>query len=179
MRLRDFGTTGLKVSAVGLGCNNFGARLDRAATAAVVHAALDAGVTLFDTADIYGNRGASETLLGEALGTRRKNVVLVTKFGLPMDDSGRRQGGSRRYVLAAAEASLRRLNTDWIDVYYYHRPDPKTPIEETLGALHELVRAGKVRHIGCSNFLPAQIDAAQEAARQKALPAFVTAHQPE
>jgi aryl-alcohol dehydrogenase-like predicted oxidoreductase len=175
MRLRDFGTTTLKVSAVGLGCNNFGMRLDRAATAAVVHAALDAGITLFDTADIYGNRGASETLLGEALGARRKDIVLVTKFGLPMDDSGRRQGGSRRYVLAAAEASLHRLNTDWIDVYYYHRPDPTTPIEETLGALDELVRAGKVRHIGCSNFSPAQIDAALEAARAKSLPAFVTA----
>jgi aryl-alcohol dehydrogenase-like predicted oxidoreductase len=175
MRLRDFGTTALKVSAVGLGCNNFGMRLDRAATAAVVHAALDAGITLFDTADIYGNRGSSETLLGEALGARRKDIVLVTKFGLPMDDGGRRQGGSRRYVLEAAEASLRRLATDWIDVYYYHRPDPRTPIEETVGALDELKRAGKVRHIGCSNFSPAQIDAAQEAARQKALPAFVTA----
>jgi aryl-alcohol dehydrogenase-like predicted oxidoreductase len=175
MRLRDFGTTALRVSAVGLGCNNFGIRLDRAATAAVVHAALDAGITLFDTADIYGNRGASETLIGQALGARRKDIVLVTKFGLPMDDGGRRQGGSRRYVREAAEASLLRLNTDWIDVYYYHRPDPKTPIEETLGALYELVRAGKVRHIGCSNFSPVQIDAAQEAARQKALPAFVTA----
>jgi aryl-alcohol dehydrogenase-like predicted oxidoreductase len=175
MRLRNFGNTALKVSAVGLGCNNFGARLDRAATAAVVHAALDAGITLFDTADIYGDRGGSETLLGEALGARRKDIVLVTKFGLPMDDSGRRQGGARGYVLAAAEASLRRLNTDWIDVYYYHRPDTGTPFEETLGALDELVRAGKVRHIGCSNFSPAQIDAAQEVARQKSLPAFVTA----
>ena len=149
MQLRSFGTTNLRVSAVGLGCNNFAIRLDRAATRAVVHAALDAGVTLFDTADIYGNRGASESLLGEALGARRKDIVLVTKFGLPMDDGGRRQGGSRRYVLEAAEASLRRLATDWIDVYYYHRPDPKTPIEETLRALDELVRAGKVRHIGC------------------------------
>src|SRR5690349_16095665 len=118
MLLRNFGTTGLRVSAVGLGCNNFGTRLDSAATTAVVHAALDAGVTLFDTADIYGNRGGSETLLGAALGARRKDVVLVTKFGLPMDDDDRRQGGSRRYVLEAAEASLRRLNTDWIDVYY-------------------------------------------------------------
>jgi aryl-alcohol dehydrogenase-like predicted oxidoreductase len=175
MLQRNFGTTGLQVSAVGLGCNNFATRLDRAATAAVVHAALDAGVTLFDTADIYGNRGGSETLLGEALGARRKDIVLVTKFGLPMDDSGRRQGGSRRHVLAAAEASLHRLKTDWIDVYYYHRPDPKAPIEETLGALDELVRAGKVRHIGCSNFSATQIDAAQEAARQKGLPAFVAA----
>jgi aryl-alcohol dehydrogenase-like predicted oxidoreductase len=172
MLQRAFGTSGLQVSAVGLGCNNFGIRLDRAATAAVVHAALDAGITLFDTADIYGNRGASETLLGEALGARRKDIVLVTKFGLPMDDGGRRQGGSRRYVLEAVEASLRRLNTDWIDVYYYHRPDAKTPIEETLRALDELVRAGKVRHIGCSNFSAAQIDAAQEAARARRLTPF-------
>src|SRR5690242_4555910 len=175
MRLRDFGTTGLKVSAVGLGCNNFGARLDRAATVAVVHAALDAGITLFDTADIYGDRGGSETLLGEALGARRKDIVLVTKFGLPMDDSGRREGGSRRYVLEASEASLRRLKTDWIDVYYVHRPDAKTPIEETLRALEELVRAGKVRHIGCSNFSAAQIDAAQKVAQAKRLTPFVAA----
>src|SRR5215468_251039 len=135
MLLRNFGTTAFKVSAVGIGCNNFATRLDRAATAAVVHAALDAGITLFDTADIYGNRGASETLLGAALGTRRKDIVLVTKFGLPMDDSGRRQGGSRRYVEEAVDASLRRLNTDWIDVYYLHRADATTPIEETLRAL--------------------------------------------
>src|ERR1700753_3237709 len=128
MLLRGFATTALRVSGIGLGCNNFGTRVVRAAPAAVVHAALDAGITLFDTADIYGNRGASETLLGEALGARRKDIVLVTKFGVPMDDSARGQGGSRRYVLEAAEASLRRLNTDWIDVYYYHRPDPNTPI---------------------------------------------------
>jgi len=172
MLQRAFGATTLQVSAVGLGCNNFGIRLDRAATTAVVHAALDAGITLFDTADIYGNRGASETLLGEALGARRKDIVLVTKFGLPMDDSGRRQGGSRRYVLEAVEASLRRLNTEWIDVYYFHRPDAKTPIEETLRALDALVRAGKVRHIGCSNFSPGQIDAAQEVAREKHLTPF-------
>ncbi len=173
MLQRSFGTTGLQVSAVGLGCNNFGVRLDRAATAAVVHAALDAGITLFDTADIYGNRGASETLLGAALGARRKDVVLVTKFGLPMDDSGRRQGGSRRYVLEAVEASLARLDTDWIDVYFVHRPDVTTPIEETLRALDELVRAGKVRHVGCSNFSAAQIDAAQAAARANGLTPFV------
>jgi aryl-alcohol dehydrogenase-like predicted oxidoreductase len=172
MLQRAFGTTGLQVSAVGLGCNNFGIRLDRGATANVVQAALDAGITLFDTADIYGNRGASETLLGEALGARRKDIVLVTKFGLPMDDSGRRQGGSRRYVLEAVEASLRRLNTEWIDVYYFHRPDPKTLVEETLRALDELVRAGKVRHIGCSNFSAPQIDAAQEVARAKHLMPF-------
>ncbi len=175
MLLRPFGTTSLQVSAVGLGCNNFGVRLDRAATAKVVHAALDAGITLFDTADIYGNRGGSESLLGEALGARRKDVVLVSKFGLPMDDSGRRQGGSRRYVLEAIEASLRRLNTGWIYVYYVHRPDPATPIEETLRALDELVRAGKVRHIGCSNFSAAQIDAALAVAQRQGLTPFAAA----
>jgi aryl-alcohol dehydrogenase-like predicted oxidoreductase len=172
MQLRPFGTTDLKVSAVGLGCNNFGSRLDREATQKVVHAALDAGVTLFDTADIYGNRGDSERMLGEALGARRKDVVLVTKFGLPMDGTGRRQGGSRRYVPRALEASLKRLKTDWVDVYYFHRPDPETPIEETLGALDDLVRAGKVRHIGCSNFSGAQIHAAQTAARSKGFTPF-------
>jgi aryl-alcohol dehydrogenase-like predicted oxidoreductase len=175
MRQRKFGTTDLNVSAVGLGCNNFGIRLDLAATRKVVHSALDAGITLFDTADIYGHRGGSETLLGEALGERRKDIVLVTKFGLPMDDSGRRQGGSRRYVLEAIEASLKRLKTDWIDVYYYHRPDPTTPFEETLRALDELVRQGKVRHIGCSNFSAAQIAQAQRAARANGLTPFVTA----
>src|SRR5262249_57311377 len=110
----------------------------------LVHAALDAGITLFDTADIYGNRGGSETLLGAALGSRRKDVVLATKFGLPMDGSGRRQGGSRRYALQACEASLKRLKTDWIDIYYIHRPDPQTPIEETMRALDQLVQRGKV-----------------------------------
>jgi aryl-alcohol dehydrogenase-like predicted oxidoreductase len=173
MQLRPFGTTGLRVSAVGLGCNNFGGRLDDDATRRVVHAALDAGITLFDTADIYGNRGDSERMLGEALGARRKSVVLVTKFGLPMDGTGRRQGGSRRYVPRALEASLKRLKTDWVDVYYFHRPDPETPIEETLAALDDLVRAGKVRHIGCSNFSAAQIHAAQAAARAKGSTPFV------
>jgi len=169
MRQRPFGTTDLKVSAVGLGCNNFGIRLDGEATRKVVHAGLDAGVTLFDTADIYGNRGDSERLLGKALGPRRKDVVLVTKFGLPMDGSGRRQGGSRRYVRQALEASLKRLKTEWVDVYYIHRPDPATPIEETLRALDDLVHHGKVRHIGCSNFSPAQIHAAQTTARDNGL----------
>jgi aryl-alcohol dehydrogenase-like predicted oxidoreductase len=173
MQSRPFGTTNLKVSAVGLGCNNFGSRLDRAATQKVVHAALDAGVTLFDTADIYGDRGNSERLLGQALGPRRKDIVLVTKFGLPMDGSGRRQGASRRYAPRALEASLKRLKTDWVDVYYVHRPDPKTPIEETLGALDALVQQGKVRHIACSNFSAAQIRAAQAAARTAGVTPFV------
>jgi aryl-alcohol dehydrogenase-like predicted oxidoreductase len=172
MQQRPFGATDLKVSAVGLGCNNFGIRLDAEATRMLVHAALDAGVTLFDTADIYGNRGDSERLLGKALGPRRKQIVLVTKFGLPMDGSGRRQGGSRRYVRQALEASLKRLKTEWIDVYYIHRPDPAIPIEETLRALDDLVRQGKVRHIGCSNFSAAQIRAAQATARENGLTPF-------
>jgi aryl-alcohol dehydrogenase-like predicted oxidoreductase len=175
MLQRNFGTTNLKVSAAGLGCNNFGIRLDLEATRRVVHAALDAGITLFDTADIYGNRGDSERMLGAALGSRRKDIVLITKFGLPMDGSGRRQGGSRRYVRQAAEASLKRLATDWIDVYYFHRPDPETPIEDTLEALDKLVRQGKVRHTGCSNFSAAQIRDAQGAARTQDLVPFATA----
>jgi aryl-alcohol dehydrogenase-like predicted oxidoreductase len=175
MLQRNFGATNLRVSAVGLGCNNFGTRLDLAGTRSVVDAAIDAGITLFDTADIYGNRGDSERLLGTALGSRRKDIVLVTKFGLPMDGSGRRQGGSRRYVRQAAEASLKRLATDWIDVYYFHRPDPTTPIDETLEALDKLVRQGKVRHTGCSNFSAAQIRAAQDIARTDGLAGFATA----
>jgi aryl-alcohol dehydrogenase-like predicted oxidoreductase len=175
MLQRSFGTTNLHVSAVGVGCNNFGTRLDLDATRRVVHAALDAGITLFDTADIYGNRGDSERMLGEALGARRKDIVVVTKFGLPMDDSGRRQGGSRRYVTEAVEASLKRLKTDCIDVYYYHRPDPKTPIDETLEALDDLVRVGKVHHIGCSNFSAAQIAQAQNVAQARTLTRFVAA----
>jgi aryl-alcohol dehydrogenase-like predicted oxidoreductase len=175
MLQRNFAATNLRVSAVGLGCNNFGTRLDLAGTRSVVDAALDAGITLFDTADIYGNRGDSERFLGTALGSRRKDIVLVTKFGLPMDGSGRRQGGSRRYVRQAAEASLKRLATDWIDIYYFHRPDPATPIEETLEALDKLVRQGKVRHTGCSNFSAAQMREAQDTARANGLVGFATA----
>ena len=176
MLQRPFGTTGLTVSAVGLGCNNFGTRLDRDATAKVVHAALDAGITLFDTADIYGS-GSSETLLGEALGARRKDIVLVTKFGVVVDGAARRQDGSRRYMMEAVEASLARLKTDWIDVYYHHRADPDTPIEETLAALDALVRAGKVRHIGCSNYSGAQIAAAERAAEADRIVGFVAAQE--
>jgi len=120
----------------------------------VVHKALDLGINFFDTADVYGNRGGSETLLGKTLGARRKDIFLATKFGLPMDDTGQLKGGSRRYVFAAIDASLDRLNTDWVDLYQLHRPDPFTPLEETLLALNELVKLGKVRHIGVSN-LPA------------------------
>jgi aryl-alcohol dehydrogenase-like predicted oxidoreductase len=170
---RRLGTTERRVSPVGLGCNNFGGRLDRAASIEVVHAALDAGITLFDTADIYGQRGGSETILGEALGARRKDIVLVTKFGLAMDDEGRLKGGSARYVATAIEASLKRLKTDWIDLYFLHRPDPQTPIEETLRALDGLIAQGKVRSIGCSNFSAAQVTEAERVASTNGFDRFV------
>jgi aryl-alcohol dehydrogenase-like predicted oxidoreductase len=173
MRDRQFGTTGLRVSPLGLGCNNFGSRLDPAAARSIVHAALDGGITVFDTADIYGLRGGSESILGEALGARRKNVVLVTKFGLPMDDEGQLKGGSARYIATAIEASLKRLKTDWIDLYYLHRPDTTTPIEETLQALDTLIAQGKVRYIGCSNMSASQIVEAQRISQAKGLHRFI------
>jgi aryl-alcohol dehydrogenase-like predicted oxidoreductase len=152
----------LDVSVVGLGCNNFGVRLDAAGTAAVVSAALDAGITLFDTADIYGGT-RSEEFLGRALGERRRDVVLATKFGMKVDDQ--RRGARPEYVRQAAEDSLRRLGTDYIDLYQLHEPDPSVPIADTLGALDELVQAGKVREIGCSNFSVAQLREARAAVR--------------
>jgi aryl-alcohol dehydrogenase-like predicted oxidoreductase len=173
MELRNLGTSGLRVSLIGLGCNNFGGRLDLEASRKVIHAALDAGITLFDTADAYGNRGGSETAMGQILGDRRKDIVLATKFGLPMDD-GEKKGASRRYTMAAVEASLRRLKTDWLDLYQVHRHDPLTPIEETLRALDDLVRAGKVRYTGCSNFSASQVVEAQLTARQLNLNAFAS-----
>ncbi|MDP9315406.1 MAG: aldo/keto reductase [Chloroflexota bacterium] len=156
METRSIGS--LEVSVVGLGCNNFGRRLDAAQTAAVVDAALDAGITFFDTADVYGS-GQSETFIGQALGQRRSAVVIATKFGNPMEGQG--SGASRAYIQQAVEASLRRLGTDYIDLYQLHRPDPDTPMVETLGALNELVQAGKVRAIGCSNFSVEQLRAAE------------------
>lgn len=174
MEQRRLGRSGLKVSLVGLGCNNFGGRIDYAASRAVVHRALDAGITLFDTADMYGGGGASERILGATLGAARKDIVLATKFGWAMDSSGRRQGGSRRYVMAAVEASLQRLRTDWIDLYQMHKPDPDTPIEETLRALDDLVRQGKVRYIGCSNFAAWQVVDALSLSRAGGLDAFVS-----
>jgi aryl-alcohol dehydrogenase-like predicted oxidoreductase len=154
---RNLGRSGLIVSAVGLGCNNFGTRCDMAATRAVVHKALDLGITFFDTSDTYGNRGLSEEYLGRALVGRRHDIVLATKFARPMDSEGRLQGASRRYVMGAVEASLKRLNTDYIDLYQQHIADPRTPIEETLRALDDLVRHGKVRYIGSSTFAPWQV----------------------
>ena len=174
MQERNLGKTGLRVSLVGLGCNNFGGRIDLEATRKVVHNALDCGITLFDTADAYGERGGSETLLGQVLGERRRDIVLATKFGLPMDDSGRLQGGSRGYIMRAVEASLKRLKTDWIDLYQLHRYDPSTPIEETLRALDDLVRQGKVRHIGCSNLPAWRVVEAQWTAKTEHLHAFAS-----
>jgi aryl-alcohol dehydrogenase-like predicted oxidoreductase len=156
MKTRRLGNSGLKVSEVGIGCNNFGMRIDAKATEAVVGAAIDAGVTLFDTADIYGGT-KSEEFLGKALGKRRGEVVLATKFGMRIGDDETRRGGSRRWIMRAVEDSLKRLGTDWIDLYQMHAPDPDTPIDETLRALDDLVTQGKVRYIGNSNFAGWQI----------------------
>jgi aryl-alcohol dehydrogenase-like predicted oxidoreductase len=173
MQKRTLGTSALEVSVVGLGGNNFGGRIDFAASERVVHAAIELGINLIDTADSYGNKGGSEEWLGRILGDRRREIVLATKFGLPMDDAGTLKGASRRYIMHAVEASLRRLRTDWIDLYQLHRPDPQTPIEETLRALDDLVRQGKVRFIGCSNLSAQQMVEAQDTARRHGLAAFV------
>jgi aryl-alcohol dehydrogenase-like predicted oxidoreductase len=151
MQYRMLGPSGLKVSAVGLGCNNFGMRCDAKQTQAVVDRAIDLGVTLFDTADVYSS-GQSEQLLGQALGARRKDVIIATKFGLPMGEGEYSRGGSRRYVRRAVEASLTRLGTDWIDLYQIHFPDPATPLAETVSVLDDLIREGKIRYAGCSNY---------------------------
>jgi aryl-alcohol dehydrogenase-like predicted oxidoreductase len=166
MRTQRLGSEGPEVSVVGLGCNNFGMRVDLEGTRAVVDAALDAGVTLLDTADIYGNRGGSESFLGEVLERRRDRVVLATKFGGDMGD-GTAARGSRPYIRKAIEASLQRLRTDYADLYQYHTPDRVTPFEETFGALDELVREGKVRYVGHSNLEPAQIEEVDALARAR------------
>jgi aryl-alcohol dehydrogenase-like predicted oxidoreductase len=173
MQKRRLGSSGPQVSLVGLGTNNFGGRIGLAASRRVVDRALDLGVTLIDTADVYGIRGSSEEFLGQILGPRRKNVVLATKFGLPMDEAGKLHGASRGYIMQAVEASLRRLKTDWIDLYQLHRPDPQTPIEETMRALDDLKQAGKIRFIGCSNLSAAQLEEAQDIARRQRLAAFI------
>ena len=156
MKLRRLGASGLKVSAVGLGCNNFGMRIDDKQTQAVVDAAIDAGITLFDTADIYGGT-KSEEFLGKALGKKRDRIVLATKFGMRIGDDEAKKGGSRRWIVRAVEDSLTRLKTDRIDLYQFHQPDPETPIDETLRALDDLISAGKVLYIGNSNFTGWQI----------------------
>src|ERR1700722_177087 len=179
MRYRPLGESGLVVSVAGLGCNNFGARLDLDGTRAVVDAAIDAGITLFDTSDTHGGGGGSERALGEILGRRRDQVVLATKFGHQAADMGYGPAagakGGRAYIRRAAEHSLRRLRTDYIDLYQIHTPDPVTPIEETLEALSELVRAGKVRYLGHSNFSGLQTARAAEAARALHAVPFISA----
>src|ERR1700681_2634356 len=159
MQTRPIGS--LQVSVVGLGCNNFGGRIDYEASAAVVHAALDAGITLFDTADIYGGT-KSEQFLGRALGARRGDVVVATKFGMQVDPE--RKGAKPEYVHRALEDSLRRLQTDHVDLYQLHAPDPDTPIADTLAALCECVTAGKALEVGCSTFTVAQLRKAEKAA---------------
>jgi aryl-alcohol dehydrogenase-like predicted oxidoreductase len=174
MRARFLGDGGPEVSVVGLGTNNFGRRCDYAQSLAVIDAALDAGVTLFDTSDTYG-QGASEEFIGRALEGRRDRVLIATKFGKPMDERLEDRRGSPDYIRWAVEGSLRRLRTDVIDVYQMHEPDPETPIEETLGALDDLVHDGKVRWIGSSNFSAGEIAAAEEVARGAGFHRFVSA----
>ena len=174
MEIRNLGHSGLRVSTIGLGCNNFGGRIDLEATRAVIHKAIDLGITLFDTADTYGERGGSETLMGQVLGDRRKDIVLATKFGNPMDDLGEKQGGARRYIMTAVEDSLRRLRTDWIDLYQIHSLDRRTPIEETLRTLNDLIQQGKVRYIGCSNFPAWRLTEARWTARVHGLNGFIS-----
>jgi len=174
MEYRKLGTSGLKVSLAGIGCNNFGMKLDAAGTASVVDAALDEGINLFDSADIYGG-GKSEEFLGAALGKKRQRAIITTKFGIPTGEGANERGGSRSYALRSCEASLKRLGTDYIDVYFLHQPDPETPIAETLDAMNQLMNEGKVRYIGCSNFAGWQIADADWTARTGNLRGFVTA----
>jgi len=174
MQIRNLGGSGLRVSAVGLGCNNFGQRTDLEGSRKVIHRAIDLGITLFDTADIYSNMGGSETVLGAVLGDRRKDIVLATKYSKAMSKDGTKQGASRRYIMEAVEASLKRLKTDYIDLYQQHDYDPLTPIEETLRALDDLVRQGKVRYIGNSNFPAWRVAEAEYVARAMNVSRFVS-----
>jgi aryl-alcohol dehydrogenase-like predicted oxidoreductase len=171
MKTRRLGNSGLKVSEVGLGCNNFGMRIDAAQTQAVIDAAIEAGINFFDTADVYGG-SKSEEFLGRAIGKRRHEVIVASKFGM---GQGERQGGSRRWIMQACEASLRRLGTDYIDLYQMHRYDPETPLDETLRALDDLVSQGKVRYLGNSNYMGFQIADAAWTAKAAGYVPFVSA----
>jgi aryl-alcohol dehydrogenase-like predicted oxidoreductase len=179
MRYQPLGNSGLLVSNVGLGCNNFGGRIDLGATRSVIDAAIDVGITLFDTADIYGGGGGSETLMGKVLQGRRDQIVLATKWGYQGVDLGygpaAGAGGGRKYIRTAVEGSLTRLQTDYIDLYQLHTPDPVTPLEETIHALAELVNAGKIRYLGHSNFSGRLIAKADAIARDAGLPPFISA----
>src|SRR6201993_4330999 len=174
MQIRNLGGSGLRVSAVGLGCNNFGQRTDLETSRKVIHKAIDIGITLFDTADIYAGMGGSETVLGTVLGDKRKDIVLATKYSKPMASDGTKQGASRRYIMNAVEASLRRLKTDYIDLYQQHDYDELTPIDETLRALDDLIRQGKVRYIGNSNFPAWRTAEAELVARAMNVSRFVS-----
>lgn len=175
MQHRKLGSSDLEVSLLGLGCNNFVARLDLEATRKVVDKAIDLGVTMIDTADIYGNYGGSEEYLGQVLGARRNKVVLATKFGMAMNAEGTLKGASPAYIRSSIEGSLKRLKTDWIDLYQLHQDDPKTPLEDTMGALDALVKEGKVRAIGCSNLSAARVRQAQTIATKSGGARFVSA----
>jgi aryl-alcohol dehydrogenase-like predicted oxidoreductase len=175
MDYRRLGDSGLKVSEIGLGCNNFGMRIDQEATNAVIDAAIEHGVTFLDTADVYGGQGKSEEMMGHALKGKRHQVVLATKFASPMGKGPDMRGGSRRYIMNAVEASLKRLQTDYIDLYQMHQPDADTPIEETLGALDDLVTQGKVRYLGNSNFTGWMIADADWTAKNEHMNRFVSA----
>src|ERR1700689_1881016 len=174
MQIRNLGGSGLRVSAVGLGCNNFGQRTDLEGSRKGSYPAIDLGIPLFETADIYSNMGGSETVLGAVLGDRRKDIVLATKYSKAMSNDGTKQGASRRYIMEAVEASLKRLKTDYIDLYQQHDYDPLTPIEETLRALDDLVRQGKVRYIGNSNFPAWRVAEAEYVARAMNVNRFIS-----
>lgn len=175
MEYKNLGRSGLQVSVVGLGCNNFGMRCDYDQSEKVVHAAIDAGITLFDTADVYGGQGKSEEFLGRILKGKRDSVLVATKWGMKMGEGPHKSGGSRKYIMAAVEDSLRRLQTDYIDLYQLHRPDPQTPMEETLRALDDLVSSGKVRYIGHSNFAGWQAAEAHFVAQKGNYTPFISA----
>lgn len=174
MEFRQLGRSGLRVSVVGVGTNNFGRRLDADGARRVVDAAIESGITFFDTADVYGS-GDSERFLGAAVKQRRERVIIGTKFRTPMGDGEYDRGGSRLYVRRAVEASLKRLDTEYIDLYQMHSPDASTPIEETVSTLNDLVREGKVRYVGSSNFAGWQIADADWTARVKGFEPFVSA----
>ena len=176
MEYRALGNSGLKVSEVGLGGNNFGWWADEKTSVTVIDAALAAGITFIDTADVY-DRGHSEEYLGRALKGKRQQVIIATKFGMPMGQGPNERGGSRQYILQAAEASLRRLQTDYLDLYYMHAADASTPIAETLSAFDSLVKSGKVRYLGCSNFAPWQVSEAMWTARTEHFAPFVVVQQ--
>ncbi|MPZ51050.1 MAG: aldo/keto reductase [Dehalococcoidia bacterium] len=175
MEYRYLGNSGLQVSVVGLGCNNFGGRLDARQTADVINKCVDMGITFFDTADVYGGRGKSEEFMGPAIKPHRRNIVLATKSFSPMGEGPYWQGASRKYIMDAVEDCMRRLETDYIDLYQMHRPDPKTPIEETLRALEDLVRSGKVRYIGSSNYAAWQVVEAHFTSKENHLSSYISA----